>query len=68
MNKLSLIPEHYSPRMVAPAYATIDMPGTLTFDINRAKISEDKEYVYIQVRTTIIQLNKQTQSVKITTR
>lgn len=68
MNKLQLIPEQYSPRMVAPAYANIEMPGSLTFNTRRAHISEDENSVYIKIGVSIIILSKQTQSVKINIR
>jgi len=61
--KLAMIPEQYSTQMVAPAYVSID--DNITFDINRSQISEDKDSVYIKVRTTLIQLNKQIKTTKI---
>lgn len=61
--KLAMIPEQYLIQMVAPAYVSID--NNITFDINRSQISEDEDSVYIKVRTTLIQLNKQTKTTKI---
>ena len=65
-DKILRIPEQYSPRMIAPAYVSID--DNITFNINRAKITEDNESVCIKVGMAIIHLTKSTKTTKINLR
>jgi len=65
-DKILRIPAHYSPRMIAPAYVMID--DNITFNINRAQITEDNESVCIKVGMAIIHLTKSTKTTKINLR
>lgn len=64
--KIAMIPAHYSPRIVAPAYVSID--ENITFNINRAKITEDNDSICIKVGMAIIHLTKETKTTKINLR
>lgn len=66
--KLSLIPAHYLPRMMSPAYVILNTPHSIAFNINKAQINEDEYVVTIKIGFGTIMLSKNNNSVNINIR